>query len=323
MRFAILGAGGIARKMAATVIRMEGVEAYAVASRDGAKAEGFAREFGFARSYGSYEKMLDDPKVDLVYIATPHSHHHDHAIMAMKKGKAVLCEKAFSINADQAREMVCVAKENSVLLAEAIWTRYMPSCSIINGLVSSGVIGTVTSLTANLGYPVGHVERLRELALAGGSLLDLGVYPLNFALMVFGRDIVDISSSCVKTTAGVDARGNMTLTYADGRMADLHFNMDAATDRRGMIFGSKGYIEVRNINNPEVIRVFDKNHVCMASHEVPPQISGYEYEVIACRNALEKGQVECPEMPHEEIIFVMEIMDKVREKWGITFPQEA
>lgn len=323
MRFAILGAGGIARKMAATVAKMDGVEAYAVASRDGAKAESLAREFGFTRSYGSYEAMLDDPKVDLVYIATPHSHHHDHAIMAMKKGKAVLCEKAFSLNAAQAREMFSVAKENSVLLTEAIWTRYMPSRAIIDELVAGDVIGSITSLTANLGYPVGDKERMRTLTLAGGSLLDLGVYPINFALMVFGHDIVNISSSCVKTPAGVDARGNITMTFADGRMADLHFNMDAATDRRGMIFGSKGYIEIQNINNPEAIRVFNKEYSCIATYDVPPQISGYEYEVLACRKALEEGRLECPEMFHAETLRVMEIMDAIRGKWGIRFPQEA
>ncbi len=324
MRLAILGAGKIARKMAQTIagLKDRGIEAYAVASRDGKKAQEFAREWGFTTSYGSYEELLADSRMDLVYVATPHSHHREHAIMCLDRKKAVLCEKAFSLNAGEARDMVEASQRNSTLLAEAIWTRYMPMRRKIDELIASGIVGKGTSLTANLGYPLEHVERMREPALAGGALLDLGVYTINFALMCFGHDIAALQTSCTRLETGVDAIGNISLAYTDGRFADLHFTMKSATDRRGMLFGDKGYIEVQNINNPEVVRVFNPQHECIATYEAPPQVTGYEYEVLACQKALEAGALECPDMPHSETIRVMELMDQVRAVWGIRYPQE-
>lgn len=323
MKVGILGAGNIARSMAAALGGLDqSVEAWAVASRDLGKAREFAEKWGFQKAYGSYEELAEDPEVDLIYIATPHSHHYEHARLCVEHGKAVLVEKAFTVNARQARELIRLARERKVLVAEAIWTRYMPSREMISGLVESGVIGRVTSLSANLGYLVGDVERMRKPELAGGALLDLGVYPINFAMMVFGDEIREVSSACVKTETGVDSQDSITLIYEDGKAAFLYATMLAQTDRQGVINGDKGYIEVQNINNCEEIRVFDLERKMTARYEVPPQINGYEYEVLACREALEKGEIECPQMPHSEIIRVMEIMDGIRESWGIHFPGE-
>ena len=154
MNIGFIGAGRIANTLASTMARMEDVNLYAVAARDLGRAEAFAQKYGFDRAYGSYEEMLCDPQVELVYIATPHSHHAEHMKLCIAHGKNVLCEKAFTLNADQAREVAALAKEKGVYVAEAIWTRYMPSRQLINDVLASGVIGRVTALSANLCYPV-------------------------------------------------------------------------------------------------------------------------------------------------------------------------
>lgn len=322
MKMGILGAGNIGGAMARTIAGMDKVEAYAVGARDLARAEAFAAQYHFTKAFGSYEEMLSDPELELVYVATPHSHHYEHVKLCLEHGKHVLCEKAFTVNAKQAVELFEMAKSKNLLLTEAIWTRYMPMRKTLDEIAASGVIGEITSLTANLGYVVGHLPRMQEPGLAGGALLDLGVYPINFASMVFGDKIREVSSSAVLTESKVDAVNSITLIYEDGKMAQLHSNMMAATDRRGMIYGDKGYIEVQNINNCEGIRVFDTNHKLIAEYETPKQITGYEYEVEACMEAIAKGELECPQMPHKESIRIMELMDSLRAQWGVKYPNE-
>lgn len=322
MKFAILAAGNIANSMAEAVSGIDAVEKYAVACREIERAKKFADKWDFEKAYGSYEEMLEDSEVELVYVASPHSHHYQHTKMCLEHGKHVLVEKAFTVNAKQAEELIRMAKDKGLLLAEAIWTRYMPSRKMIDEIVESGVIGKVTSLTANLGYVLPHVERMQKPELAGGALLDLGVYPINFALMAFHEDVQNITSTAVLSPAGIDWMNSITLTFADGKMAVLHSDMLAQTDRQGVINGDKGYIEVQNINNCEEIRVFDLARKMIARYERPQQINGYEYEVISCMKAIEEGKTECPEMPHSETLRVMKIMDEIREQWGMTYPCE-
>lgn len=322
MKIGILGAGSIAHSMAKTVSRMEGTELYAVASRSIGKAEDFAKQYQIPKAYGSYQEMAEDPAVDLVYVATPHSHHYAHVKLCLEHGRNVLCEKAFMVNSSQAREVVRLAREKRLLLAEAIWTRYMPSRALIREAVDSGIIGEVTSLTANLGYVVKHKERLIRSDLGGGALLDLGVYPVNFALMVFGDDYEEVSADAVLSGEGVDLQNSITLKWKDGKFAVLHSNMQALTDRRGVIYGDKGYIVVENINNCESVCAHDLERKLIRKYEIPEQITGYEYEVEACRRAIKAGEVECKEMPHADSVAVMALLDKVRKILGITYTCE-
>lgn len=322
MKMAILGAGSIARSMATTINEMEEVTSYAVASRDCKKAEAFAKEFGFEKAYGSYEEMLFDTEVELVYVATPHSHHYEHVKLCLNHGKHVLCEKAFAINAKQAEEMFVLAAEKKLLLTEAIWTRYMPLRKTLDDIIASGIIGDVSILTANLGYVINHIPRLINPALAGGALLDVGVYPINFALMAFGNEIEKIISTAVITNRGIDAQNSITLLYKDGKMAVLHSTIMSLTDRQGIISGNKGFIVAENINNCERIKVYDFSRNEIACYNAPKQITGYEYEVRACIRAIQEGKLECEEMPHSETIRVMQIMDALRKEWGVIYPGE-
>lgn len=322
LKVGILGAGGIACAMAKTISQMPSACCFAIASRDLEKARKFAEKWGIKKAYGSYEEMLSDPGVDLVYVATPHSHHYPHVRLCLEHGKHVLCEKAFTVNAAQARELFRIAKDKRLLLTEAMWTRYLPMRGTINEVLRSGIVGKPWLLTANLGYMISDVERLKEPSLAGGALLDVGVYPLNFAAMVFGNDPVSIQGSAVLSDKGVDRQDSITLRYADGRMAVLNATMMGMSDRRGVIDCDNGMLEIVNINCPQELRVYNRERVLIASYRAPKCITGYEYEVEACIRALDAGGIECPLMPHAETVRMMEWMDGLRAQFGVRYPEE-
>ncbi len=318
----IMGTGNIAAVMAETLNRMKGVKLYAVASREKVKADVFAGKHGVKKAYGSYEELVKDNKVELIYIATPHSEHYENARLCLENNKPVLCEKSFTANAAQAEELFKLAREKHVFITEAIWTRYMPMLKTIREVIGSGVIGDPKTLTANLGYVIDKVERILSPALAGGALLDVGVYPINFAMMIFGNDIEKVRSSCTYTDTGVDRQNTVTLQYGDGKYAVLNSSMESLSDRKGIIYGTKGFAIVENINNFESITVYDASYKKAAEYKRPKQISGYEYEVEACIKALEEGRLECEQMPHAKSIRVMELMDELRRAWGIRYPFE-
>ena len=323
MKIGILGCGAMAETFAGTLRQMEEVECRAAASRTLGRAQEFAQKYGFEKAYGSYEELADDPNVDLIYVATPHSLHYRHVKMCIESGKAVLCEKAFMANAREAAEVIALSEKKGVFLAEAIWTRYMPFRKTVKDLVDGGAIGRTSLLTAHLGYPVTHKERIMRPELGGGALLDLGVYAINFALMNFGDDIRNISSSCIKSDTGVDLQDSITFEYSDGRMAQLTATACCANDRQGIINGEKGYIILDNINNPLKADIYSSDHILVDTQYAPQQITGFEYQVQACIDAINSGKVETEFMPHSESLKVVEIMDGLRKEWGVVFPNDS
>lgn len=327
---AILGAGGIANAMALTLNRMADdpryadlVAPYAVAARDGERAAAFAQRYGIPVSYGSYEELANDPDVDLVYIATPHSLHAEQALLCLDAGKNVLVEKAFTANARQAQEVLDAADASGLLCTEAIWTRYMPSRGIIDDLLASGVIGEIRTVSANLAYATSHKARITSPELAGGALLDVGVYALNFIDMVMqGRDIARLATTMMPYSTGVDAQSSTTLCYGDDVMATADCSMLAFSDRGGYIWGTKGYVVCTNINDVEAIDVYDNNHQPVRHVSVPEQLTGYEYEVAAAANAILDGESQCPDMPHADTLRMMKLMDRIRGEWDLRYPFE-
>lgn len=319
MKIGIIGTGTIAHKMANTIGMMH-EELYAVASRDKGKAEAFAKEFGIEKAYGSYEELADDKKINLVYIGTPHSEHLKHMLLCLGHGRNVLCEKSFTANAKQAREAVAAAENAKLLLTEAIWTRYLPARKLIDSLIPR--IGDVRFLTANLFYDIDQVPRIYTPSLAGGALLDVGVYPLNFMLMHMGFGYTSFSTIATKFDTGADMQNSTTFIYPEGRMACIQSGTQFLSDRRGIIYGTEGTIEIENINNPESIKLLDKERNMVEDVSIPRQYTGYEYEVESALNAIREGRTECPEMPHCETVRVMEIMDEMRDKWGLHYPFE-
>ena len=199
---------------------------------------------------------------------------------------------------------------------------YMPSRHMIQEIIDSGIIGDISVLTANLSYPITRKERIMRPELAGGALLDIGVYGLNFALMHFGTDIERIESSVRMTDTGVDGMESITIFFRSGRMAVLTHDIYGRSDRKGIFYGEKGYIIVENINNPQSISVYDTEDRLIKKTEVPDQISGYEYEVLECMEAVRAGEKESTSMPLDDSIEVMRIMDQLRGQWGLVYPQE-
>ncbi|MGN0436492.1 MAG: Gfo/Idh/MocA family protein, partial [Wujia sp.] len=286
-RVGIMGAGNIADTVADTLNKVDGLEPYAIASRDMAKACEFGDKHNIEKRYGSYEELVADPDVELIYIATPHSLHAEQAKMCINAGKPVLVEKAFSYNAKTAIEVFNLAKEKHVFCCEAMWIRFMPIYHIVKDAINKNLIGNVTSLTCSLGYDLRGKERLVKPELAGGVLLDLGVYPLHLAALVFGKNPDAIASTCARLETGVDAVDTIQLNYKGGQNAAITISMTYKCDNSAKIYGTTGYIEIDNINNPTSVRIFRGDNQLAANVTVPEkQINGYEYEFITARNEI-------------------------------------
>ena len=322
MRVGIIGTGWIAEKAAITLRGLTQCEAYAVGSRHQETADAFAAKWNIAKAYGSYASLIEDPDIDLIYVGTPHSHHYDVTREALLAGKPCLVEKAFMANARQTREILDLAHRQKVFLAEAIWTRYQPVVKMVRDLISSGRIGEPRLVTATLGYSMGDKPRIMRPDLCGGALLDLGVYALNFARMFFDADIVNIESQCVKSTTGMDLTNAFSLVLSDGVLCNLQSSAACVGDNIGVIAGTEGNLIIDNINNPQTITVNGPDRTYVETIRVPKQITGYEYQFIACRQALIDGLLEPREMPHAETLYIMELMDGLRQKWGVRYPMD-
>ena len=322
MRVGVVGAGWIAEKAAITLNGLGTCRCYAIASRTMEKAEAFAKKWGVPKAYGSYAELYADPDVDLVYVATPHSHHYEVTRDALMAGKPCLVEKAFMANHAQSEAIVKLAKERGLFLAEAIWTRYQPAVSIIRELIDNGRIGMPRLVTATLGYSMGNKPRIMRPDLCGGALLDLGVYALNFVRMFFPADIISMEGQCVKSDTGMDLTNAITLILADGMLCNLQSSAACVGDNIGVIAGTDGNLIIDNINNPHKITVNTHDREFVEDIYVPKQITGYEYQFLACRKALAEGLLEPREMPLQETLYVMQLMDDLRKKWDVRYPMD-
>lgn len=322
LNFAILCAGYIAETMARTVSGMDDVVPYAIASRGLDRAQNLADKYGFCKAYGSYEELVEDENVDLVYVSSPHSLHYEHAKLCLEHGKHVLCEKPFTVNSQQAEILFLLAQRQNLFIMEAVWTRFQPFAAKLRDILESDLIGNPIMMTASIGNDLRHINRLVSPELAGGALLDLGIYAITIASMVFGKDVEKIESVAVKTERGVDAQNNITLVYKNGSMAVLNSSFLCRLSNQAVIYGSKGRVEIGTFWHPERIDVIFNDGSEPQSFDVPFDISGYEYEVRAAVAAIENGQTGCKEIPHEETLRIMGLMDQLRAEWGIRYPFE-
>lgn len=322
LRVGIVGTGWIAEKAAITLNGMTHCQAFAIGSRQQEKADAFAQRWNIPRAYGSYDALLADADVDLVYVATPHSHHYDVTRQALLAGKPCLVEKAFMANYRQSKEIVNLARECHVFLAEAIWTRYQPVLGIVRQLLAEGRIGQPRLITATLGYSMGNKERIMRPDLCGGALLDLGVYALNFVRMFTSAPIRNIDGYCVKSDTGMDLTNSITIILDDGMLCNVQSSAACVGDNIGVIAGTEGNLIIDNINNPQQVTVNGPNRTFVETIHVPQQITGYEYQFEACRQALIDGLLEPLEMPLDETLYVMQLMDDLRRKWDVRYPMD-
>ena len=322
LRVGIIATGWIAEKAALTIQHMEGVTCHAVASRSFEKAEAFAQQWGIPNAYGSYSELITAPDIDLIYVGTPHSHHYDVTMEAIQHGKPCLVEKAFMANYEQSLAIVNAAREKKVFLAEAIWTRYQPIVQTIRDIISEGRLGDLRLLTASIGYSMGDKPRIMRADLCGGALLDLGVYGINFVRMFCDAKIERIESQCMKSDTGMDLTNTISFNMAGGIMANIQSSACCVNDNQGTICGTEGYLIVDNINNPQTVKVYKRDRIFVEEIKVPQQITGYEYQFLACKDALEQGLTESPYMPLDETLYIMKMMDDLRFKWGVYYPMD-
>jgi predicted dehydrogenase len=322
LRVGIIATGWIAEKAALTIQHMEGVTCHAVASRSFEKAEAFAQQWGIPNAYGSYSELITAPDIDLIYVGTPHSHHYDVTMEAIQHGKPCLVEKAFMANYEQSLAIVNAAREKKVFLAEAIWTRYQPIVQTIRQIIKDGRLGDLRLLTASIGYSMGDKPRIMRADLCGGALLDLGVYGINFVRMFCNAKIERIESQCMKSDTGMDLTNTISFNMAGGIMANIQSSACCVNDNQGTICGTEGYLIVDNINNPQTVKVYKRDRIFVEEIKVPQQITGYEYQFLACKDAINNGLTESPYMPLDETLYIMKMMDDLRFKWGVHYPMD-
>jgi predicted dehydrogenase len=327
VRWGILGCGRIARKFAADLAYVSDSKLMAVGARHLETAEAFAKDFPAPHVHGSYEELVSDLEVDVIYIATPHALHHQHALLCLHHHKAVLCEKAFAINLRQVKEMVELARKNRVFLMEAIWSKFLPQFQKVTELISTGQVGEINSVLINFGFiPQPPVPpRLFDPALGGGSLLDIGIYNVFFALSFMGRPDF-IEASMTPSAEGVDIQCAILFKYNSGAMAQLFSSLSANLSTEADICGSKSRIRLtsRFYAPSATIELFAGRE---DSKQVIPVLkepgSGYQYEARHVGDCLRQGLTESPVMTHADSLLLMETLDRIREVAGIHYTADS
>lgn len=319
----IIGPGKIAHQFAQDIQKVDGAVLHAVASRSLDRASAFAQQYGANHAYGSYSEITTCPELDAVYIATPHSGHYENTIRCLQAGIPVLCEKAFAVNAGQAREMIALAKEKKVFLMEALWTRFLPTTLNILELLQSGAIGEVISVKADFGFaaPYDPNGRLFNPVLAGGALLDIGIYPVFLALLILGKP-QKIKAMATFSETGVDTDTGMLFQYADGRMAHLHTTLLARTKTEAFIYGEQGTIHWHTRwHQPSSFSIIHADGRPI-NHHFEWHTNGYSYEAQEVMRCLAEGLTESPKWPLDKTLELMELLDAVREEIGLVYPGE-
>jgi predicted dehydrogenase len=323
IHWGILGCGKIARKFATDLKLVEDAELVAVASLDPARGQEFAQAFQVKRTHTQYEALAADPAVDVIYVATPHGFHHRHTLICLRHGKAVLCEKAFALNARDAAEMIAVAREQRVFVMEAFWTKFLPQYQKVRELIDAGTIGDIKWIQADFGFNAGMPvpPRLIEPGLGGGSLLDIGIYPLFLAQSLLGKPS-EIQASMTPYATGVDEQCLMSLKFPSGAVATLSSTLACDTPVEAVIAGTKGRIHMKNRfhNAAGLLELAIGKEPAQAVDVHRETGYGYQFEARHVGECLRQGLIESPVMSHADTLAQMETLDAIREACGIRYP---
>ncbi|MCD2517990.1 Gfo/Idh/MocA family oxidoreductase [Massilia sp. G4R7] len=324
VRWGILGTGGIARAFALGLKHAPGAVLAAVGSRTLDSAQTFARELDIEQAYGSYQALADAPDVDIIYIGTPHPMHAENALLALGGGKAVLCEKPFTMNRVEAGEVVALARAKGLFLMEAMWTRFMPALAEVKRIMASGEIGTITQMHADFGYSatLDPEHRVNKLELGGGALLDLGIYPLSIACALLGN-VDSVRAQAVFTDTGVDATTAFTMKHSGGTLSVCSCSMRARSASELIVSGTRGSIRMRrmfHLAERITVELMDGS-----SRTIPtPWLgNGYTHEAIEAGRCLREGLLEHPWMTLDDSLTLMALLDDIRSQIGLRYPSDA
>jgi predicted dehydrogenase len=316
----IIALGHIAEKFAKDIPLADDAVLYAVASRDIKKAERFAKTYNAVKYYGNYEELAHDPNVDVVYIAGPHVFHYEHSMMCMEAGKSVLCEKPAAVNHAQLLEMTEKAKEKQVFFMEALWTLFIPANQIALELMKEGHIGKPQIVKADFGFKADYnpEKRLFNKQLAGGSLLDIGIYPVLLSLLVFGKPL-KIQATANFSSTGVDSSCAMLFDYTDGQNAILDSTLLTNTATEAWIYGDKAALKLHSrFHHAQKLSVY-KEHECVETFDVDYRGNGYVHEIDEVTDCLKNGRLESESIPHTLSLDLAETLDRVREIIGLQY----
>lgn len=323
IRWGILGCGKIANKFAADLRLVNDAKLVAVGARDGERARAFAAAYDASLAFDSYEGLVSCPDVDVIYVATPHGYHHEHTLLCLRHGKAVLCEKALALNLRQVREMIEEAKKRNVFLMEAFWTKFLPQYQKMLSIVSKGIIGEIRLIQADFGFRGGDVpaQRLYDPLLGGGSLLDVGIYPVFLAVSLLGRP-VNINAIMDAYDTGVDKQIAINLQFESGALATLSSSFEVETPVAATIMGTRGYIRMKNrFHNAtcelELVMGRDNLQIINVHRE---DGYGYQFEARHVTECLRDGLKESPVMRFNDSLLLIETLDRIRERCGIHYP---
>lgn len=322
IRWGIVGTGAIADAFAHALTLIEDAEIVAVGSRSQASADAFGDKFNIPNRYGSYQGVADDPAVDIAYISTIHPLHHPNSLMCLNAGKAVLCEKPFTMNAGELSDLIDLARLKKLFLMEAMWTRYLPAIVKLREVLAAGTIGEPLMLQADFGFQPAHdpKSRLFNPELGGGALLDIGIYPVSFAYMVLGPPDY-VSSQAVIGGTGVDEQAGIVFRYHDGQVAVLAMSLRVTLPCQAIITGTKGRILVhpRFWESQKITVLVDGKET---TYDLPFAGSGYRYQAEEAMRCLRAGQLESSTMPLAESLRIMQTLDSLRAAWGLRYPGE-
>jgi predicted dehydrogenase len=324
IRWGIMGTGKIAKAMAHGLRDTPGAELVAVASRTAAGAARFGAEFGVARCHGSYQELADDPEVDVVYIATPHPMHYENALMCLNGGKALLVEKAFTVNQREAGHIATLAREKKLFVMEAMWSRFLPAILEARRLLDSGAIGVPGSLTADFGFnaTVGPEHRLFNPDLGGGSLLDLGIYPLSLAAYFLGP-VAEAQAVGELAGTGVDMQASFVLRHENGAVSSCASSLRTHTPNELTISGSKGFLRLNNRFYAAESLTIGLNDGSRRELSAPRIGNGYAHEALEVNRCLREGLLESPVMPLSESVALMGWLDAMRAQIGVRYAADA
>lgn len=323
IRFGIVGTGNIAHRFAEAIANVEVAELAAVASRTQENAEAFGNEFNIPFRFGSYEDMAKSDVIDAAYIAVPHSGHKGCSCLMMKNGKHVICEKPMAVTCREAEEMFACAKENGVFLMEAMWARLVPGTIELLKIINEGYLGEIKGVEGKFCYTMDKDEmdhHALKTEHGGGSLLDVGVYGLNFASWYLGKDVESISAVCDKYN-GIDSHTCVLLKYKDGSIADISSAMLLKKPNEGYAYGTKGYVHINRFYAPQTLE-FHLNSGENKTVEVPYEGNGFEEQIRHLCECVNKGLTESPVVTPEQTIYIMKQMDSIRKMTGIEYPQD-
>lgn len=327
IRWGILGAGRIARKFAADLTFIDDASLVAIGARTKESADTFASEFNIPHSHGSYDELVANPEVDIIYVATTHNFHYEHTLLCLNNNKAVLCEKPFAMNSRQVKKMIALAREKKIFLMEALWTKFLPQFVKATEMIKEGKIGEITSIRADFGFrpqpPV--APRLFDPALGGGSLMDIGIYPVFVALSLLGKP-GSIQAEMTPAHTGVDLQCAVNFKYGNNALAQLFSTNASDTATEADISGTKGRIRLKGRFHEHSCTLNFTNGKDEDMQEVPVDKDaggwGYQYEARHAGECLQKGLLESPVMSHQDSIDLIETLDTIRRIAGIHYPSD-